>query len=256
MTSYAQAERKGADYYLQVAMRSLNSRYLEIYTYQLPSERIFLEDGIKNEVKKKVNRGRIEIYFFFRHKPHQKVSINEDLVKQYYAQTKKIARSIKVSHENFLKSIAPLPGIIYLEEKKAIDNSIIISAVKETVDLLITFKEKEGSLIKKEILKNLRTIDTHTENIKKNVSKMGESVNVKDIDEEMSLISFYIKKLHKLIYSKKDDVKGKAMDFLSQEILRELNAAASKTKTKNISWWLLDSKSALERIREQSQNIE
>ena len=50
--------------------------------------------------------------------------------------------------------------------------------------------------------------------------------------------------------------KGKAVDFLTQEILRELNTAASKTRTKTISWRLLEAKAYLERIKEQAQNIE
>jgi len=80
--------------------------------------------------------------------------------------------------------------------------------------------------------------------------------STKDIEEEITLILFYINKLQKLVSTKKESFKGKAIDFLTQEILRELNAASSKTKIKRISWWLVETKSFLERIREQAQNIE
>ena len=86
-------------------------------------------------------------------------------------------------------------------------------------------------------------------------SPAAEENNKEDIDEEISLLTFYAKKLEKEISSKQDS-KGKAIDFLTQEILRELNAASSKTKKPVLASLIVESKSYLERIREQAQNIE
>lgn len=255
MTSYARASRRKKDCYLEVTLRSTNSRYLEIFTHQLPSEKIFLEEEIRKEVKKRINRGRIEIYFFFQTRPQQRLCIDKGLLSQYCAQAKKFAQQFNTPRNNFLQNALMLPGVIHLEEKKRIDGSLILPAIREGLYKLVVFKAKEGALIKKEIVKNLIKIEKNMVRIKTNAPKRPKN-SYKDIEEEISLISFYTNKLKKIIFLNKNVSKGKKLDFLTQEILRELNAASSKTKAKRISWWLVETKTFLERIREQAQNIE
>ena len=108
------------------------------------------------------------------------------------------------------------------------------------------------------MLKNLKRLKENMAQVKKHKPppQKTENNNKEDIDEEVSLISFYINKLESQVNSSKADPKGKAMDFLTQEILRELNSASSKTKRKIVSSLIVESKTYLERIREQAQNIE
>jgi len=255
MTSYSWAERRGKNFSLEVTLRSINSKYLEIFT-NLPGEKIFLEELIKKEIKKRFNRGRIDIYFSLHCQPKQRLIIDEGLLSQYYSQIQKIARKFKMSQENSVKNLFLLPGLIQLEAKKYIDNRLILSAFKEGLTKLIAFKEKEGALIKKAMIKHLKSIKDNMRKIRMTKVPLALEESTKDIEEEITLILFYINKLQKLVSTKKESFKGKAIDFLTQEILRELNAASSKTKIKRISWWLVETKSFLERIREQAQNIE
>lgn len=257
MTSYAQAQRKRNGLHLNVTIRSGNSRYLEVMVHQLPPEKIILEEIIKKEIKRRITRGRIEVYFFLKHTPRQRLSIDKSLLTQYNRHIKTLKSDLRIPEANLISNFLFLPGIIHLEEKRDINDKIILSAFKEALSQLIAFKEKEGAVIKAEVKKHLKQIRQNTLRIKnlKKPKKENNGSN-KDIAEEISLISFYANKLSKLLHTKKEEPKGKLIDFLTQEILRELNAAASKTKGKNISWWLVETKNYLERIREQAQNIE
>lgn len=257
MTAYATVAKKRKNFSLDVTIRSGNSKYLEIFTYQLLPERVFLEEAIKKEVRKKISRGRVEIYFSLHAHPKQKLIVNKDLLKQYYRAMRNIGKEFKIEQKYSPSRLLTLPGITHLQEQNVIDNRVIISAVKEGVSTLLKFKEREGEIIASEISKNLNAIKRNHAKIKKIKGVLnGEDEGGKDISEEIALISFYMQKLEKLLLSKNTVPKGKAIDFLTQEILRELNAASSKTKLKKVSWWIIEAKSFLERIREQAQNVE
>lgn len=257
MTSYSQADKKEAGFNLEVAIRSTNAKYLEIIIHQLPPEKIFLEEKIKKEIKKKIKRGRIEVFFFLKLQPKQKLVVNDEMIGQYYKQVKMISKRLKIPNEILPNQLLLMPGVMRIEEDTRIDNNAIVSVFLKAINKLILFKKKEGNVISQEMSKNMKLIKTNIVKIKesKKIKNPGDESN-KDIAEEISLILFYVSKLKKIVSTKKDEFKGKAIDFLTQEILRELNAAASKTKTKNISWQILEAKSFLERIREQAQNIE
>lgn len=257
MTSYAQARRKSQGFSLEVVLRSTNSKYLEIFTHQLPSEKIYLEETIKKDIQKKIHRGRIEVYFFSHGSFPQKVVIDKDILFQYSRYAGQIAKQFKVSKETILRNFLMLPGIIRLEEKESLDDEIILSATREGLKKLVTFREREGERIKREIVKNISIIENSTKKIEgKTLSLEPQQNGFKDVAEETALILFYITKLKKVVFSKTNAPQGKAVDFLSQEILRELNTSSSKIKTKTMSGWLLEAKNALERIKEQAQNIE
>lgn len=156
-----------------------------------------------------------------------------------------------------MSDILNLPQVVSWEQRSKSDEALILSVVREALDQLLRFKEKEGRIIKKEMKDNLLKLRSNVEKIKKQKPKVNEIENGKeDIDEEISLISFYIGKLENKINTKKLTPQGKPADFLIQEILRELNAASSKTKRKNPALLIVEGKNYLERIREQAQNIE
>ncbi|MCM8773355.1 MAG: DUF1732 domain-containing protein, partial [Candidatus Omnitrophica bacterium] len=169
---------------------------------------------------------------------------------------RKIEKMLHISHTSIVNNLLLLPGIIRIEEEDR-DDTVILSVFKEALDKLVASKKKQGEAIKKEIIKNLKKIFSNIERIKKVKFPHSEEENGnKDIAEEIALISFYINKLEKTIFSNSQGVKGKEIDFLTQEILRELNSASSKIKMTKVAWWLVRAKSYLERIREQAQNIE
>lgn len=257
MTAYATVCKRKDAHTVQVTLRSLNFKYLDIPVRNLPVESILLEEEIKREIKKRVFRGKVEVFVSFSEPKAKKVCIDKGVVAKYISQMKALARKHKVRSDINISDIVGLPQVVFWEQKSGPDRSLIGPAVKEAIAKLLEFKKKEGRVIKKEMLSNLNKLRSNMIRIKASKPQIASSENGKeDIDEEISLSTFYIAKLEKKINSKAQGPKGKAIDFLTQEILRELNAASSKTKKRIPALLIVESKNYLERIREQAQNVE
>jgi len=257
MTAYAHVYKKEKTQTLQVIMRAVNFKYLDIAIHNLPLEKILLEEKIKREIKKKLYRGKIEVYIFQKKPWENRIRIDEKNMASYLGQIRRLAKKYKLGADLSIRDLLGLPQVVYAEEKSQSDEGLILPAVKEGVVKLLEFRKKQGRIIRHEILKNLEQLKDNVRNIKKNKPPAGNGTNNKeDIDEEISLMSFYLNKLGTKVRSDNTAPKGKAIDFLTQEILRELNAASSKTKAKNVALLIVEAKSYLERIREQAQNVE
>ena len=179
------------------------------------------------------------------------------MVSRYLAQIKNLSKKYNLKQDIKMCDILNLPQTIVWEPRVKNDEAVVLPVVKRALEGLVDFKKKEGKIIKKEILNNLKKLATNLSKIKKQKPQIQNMENGKeDIDEELSLASFYVSKLCEKINIKKPVPKGKPIDFLTQEILRELNAAASKTKKKRPALLIIEAKNYLERIREQAQNIE
>jgi len=256
MTAYARTDKRRGSAFCEVVLRSLNSKYLEITIHGLPLERVYLEEAIKKAIREKIQRGRIEVYLFYRAPLKQHISVNENLLREYHAKLRRASRGLKIHNTLNINELIALPGVIELRERKCLDDNLVLQAIKEGISRLLSFKNKEGAAIKREIVKNFTRLYRNLTEIKKRRPRPKDENNKEDIEEEISLIAFYLSKLKEAIYAKKKTSKGKQMDFLSQEVLRELNTASAKTKNTKLSYLIVESKSYLERIREQIQNVE
>jgi len=257
MTAYASAQRSRGVQAVQVILRSLNFKYLDVCIHNLPVEDILLEEKVKREIKKKVHRGKIEVFIFLAKPQAKKIYVDEGVVSGYIAQIKALGKRHSLKANINISDILRLSQAISWGCRGKSDGSLILSVAKEALNRFLRFKEREGKAIKKEIKDNLSKLKSNVEKVKKQKPRVSKIENGKeDIDEELSLMSFYISKLERKINSKKWIPQGKLIDFLTQEILRELNAASSKTKKKNPALLIVEGKNYLERIREQAQNIE
>ncbi|MCK4912302.1 MAG: DUF1732 domain-containing protein [Candidatus Omnitrophica bacterium] len=257
MTAYASKQRSGGDQADQVILRSSNFKYLDICIHNLPAEDMLLEERIKKEIKKRVHRGKVEVFIFSAKPQAKKVYVDQKVVSHYITQIKSLSKDHKIKGEVNISDILTLPQSLFVSHGGRRDSGWIPVAINEALNKFLKFKEKEGKAIKKEIKDNLDKLKSNVEKIKKQKPKISKSENGKeDIDEELSLTLFYISKIDSKINSKKWAPQGRALDFLTQEILRELNAASSKTKKKNLALLIIEGKNYLERIKEQAQNIE
>ena len=256
MTGYAQVNRREGSRSVQVLLRANNYKYLDITVRHLPREDIVLEEEIKRVVKAKVSRGKVEVHVFLRRPSEGRVYINERLFAEYYKKLTSVSRKYHLKGELRPSDIVCLPQVVCWEETSRSCDSLILPAVKEGVRKLVDFREKEGKAIKRHIGKSLRRLKANVARISRQKPAAGKENNRDDIDEEISLISFYLNKIEKVVYSPRSEPCGKTLDFLVQEVLRELNASSSKTKKKSLGALIVESKNYLERIREQAQNVE
>lgn len=257
MTGYAAVTKSDATHAAQVILRSTNFKYLDISVRNLLAEDIVLEEAIKREIKRRISRGKIEVFVLCEEHRAKKIIIDEKVVARYIQQAKALARKYRLRADISISDVLSLPQAISWEQKRQGNYGFIIGVLRQAVDNLIMFKEKEGKAIQKEMLSNLGKLKNNMVQIRKHKPAIAEMDNGKeDIDEELSLAAFYVKKLESVINSQRLRAKGKSIDFLTQEILRELNAASSKTKQKAAALLVVEAKNYLERIREQTQNIE
>ncbi len=257
MTAYASARCQKGEQSAQVTIRSLNFKYLDVVVQNLPGEDIPFEEKIKKETKCFVSRGRVEIFIFLNRDQVPTIQINEKAVKKYIGELKKIAKKYNLKGDIKINEIFNLPQVIFWDKRNKNSQILIQAALKKALNGLLDFKKKEGKAIQKEVETNLKKLKKNLEEVRRLKPQANREENDKeDIDEEVSLATFYISKIEGKIKSSKDQLKGKAIDFLTQEISRELNAASSKTKKRKTSFLIVESKNYLERIREQAQNIE
>lgn len=257
MTAYAYVREAQNGEVVEVSFKSLNSKYLDINIYRLPPEKVILERKLKELVESKIARGRVEISLFIKSSPKEKAVINKGLLYNYYAQINRVAHTLGLKPNIEVHDLLLLPGLITIESTARINERLILAAVKKTLVKVIQFREKEGRALKRKTLGSLKKIAALLNKIQRHKPKVKkEELGKEDIDEEVSLTQFYIKKLEKVIKRKNSFPRGKTIDFLAQEILRELNTSASKTKYKRLVSFIVEAKNYAERIREQAQNIE
>ncbi len=257
MTAYSAAEMSKRGEKVKIILRSLNYKYLDISIYNIPQQTLVLEEKIREEVKKRVNRGKVEVYFYQSRKGKNQFSIDKKQFSNYVKQINYLSKEFNLEKKASPLEILNLPGVVSGGEPNNISKTKVVFVLKKALNSLISFKKEKGAAIKEEITKNLCFLDRNIAKIKKAKKRPSHAADGKeDIEEELSLIKFYSKKLKEKINSNKEMQKGKAVDFLSQEILRELNAASSKTKQKKMASAIVEAKNYLGRIREQAQNIE
>ena len=284
MTGYAFIEKSTDQFSFSIELKSLNNRYVETYIY-LPKVMKTHENEIQKKLKNSFSRGKLElsidIYDWIDSKP---IAINSDSIIKYYNQISKIQKTLKIENPIGLDAILSLGGItnrertqISKDSKLKIDNAII-----EVIKKASEMRMKEGNAIKKDILRSIREIVQNTTTIKKlskNVVKTKketlksriESISGAklddhrlftelailadklDINEEIFRLNDHIKKFKAVVEEKKQI--GRKLDFLAQELFREINTIAAKSNNSEISHLVVDVKNHIDKIREHCRNI-
>ena len=271
-----------------VEIKSVNSRYLE-FINKIPRSLNYFEDSIRKAINEKVKRGRVETFIQFdAYSQDTACSMDEKMVVYYKNHFEDIEKKTGIKNDMAMSAYINLPNI--LTKNDNIDDNLqekIISTLKGAVDNLNIMRENEGSKIAKDLknrannLKELTTkLESYTQDIEKTVfeklqkkitellSKVGlEADNYKIIEQA----AFYADKMNVTeeivrLYShiaqvdeflSQDSVEiGKKIDFLLQEMNREINTVGSKSQKSEIISLVVDIKSEIEKIREQIQNIE
>ncbi len=284
MTGYSYIEKSTEQFSYSVELKSLNSRYLEI-VINLPRILRNEENLLNGYLKNSFSRGKleltVEIFSWTAKKP---VSLNSDLIKNYYNELKKIHRDLKIAEPIKFESILGLDGVTQKEHTVISEKSFkdILKTVNDAVKKTIEMRKKEGRAIKQDIIKSIGEIVKEVAKIKK-LSK--NSVNEKmiklkkridelsenriddnrlyseiailadklDINEEIIRLNDHLKKFRSVVNSREQI--GKKLDFVAQEIFREINTISSKSNNSEIAHIVVDVKNYIDKIREHSRNI-
>lgn len=290
MTGFGRGEYTDGKRSIIAEIKSVNHRYSDI-TIKMPRRYAFAEDKIKNAVKDKIRRGKVDVSIIVENITENDVNIklNAMLAKQYYDNLTELRGEFDLSGDISLQFLASLPDVMKaipdVEDEEEITKAIL-EAVSEAAVNLEKMRAVEGEKLAedliskgehvKEILDKIaerapQVVTDYTAKLKDRIQDLvGSSVQVPEdrilveaavfadkcaIDEEITRLNSHLDQL-KSIIEKSSQPDGKKLDFLVQEMNREANTIGSKANDITITNYMLEIKSEIEKIREQVQNIE
>lgn len=289
MTGFGRGETRAGNKTFSIEVKSVNHRYLDM-NIRMPKQFLHFEETMRKLIKERVRRGKVDVFVNYEtlEGARGEVTVDLELAKGYHESLKAIAEHLSIPHEANTLSIGRLPEVLSLktgEEEDTVIEEGLYGGLTQALDHLTLMRENEGEKTKKdlilrleEVLQSLKIIEnlapTQVEQYReKLMERIGELVqNQIDIDEERiqgEVVFFADKsnineevvrlKSHGEEFRKSLDLRepiGRKLDFVIQEMNREINTIASKSQSMEISREVVQVKSALEKMREQVQNIE
>lgn len=289
MTGFGIALAKNNDLSCEAEIKSLNSKIFD-FKLNINENLQFLEPKIKSIVQEKLKRGRINLTIKINtFAQFYNITINDDLFNKYISAIKCIKKDFVLNDNNIIDFLK-YPDIIIKDTNfnniKTIE-SILISAISEAVDKCIKMRCNEGKNTASVLKKEINNISKYVKIIKSNknriIKKIQDNFNQKianllnttiteeiekriileiafyieksDISEEIARLESHLKQFNQTVCEKEDIEKGKKLNFLMQEFLRETNTIASKSNDIDISTNTIEIKNSIEKIKEQLFNI-
>ena len=289
MTGFGRAECQDGDYSYKAEIRSVNNRFIEINT-RLPKAFLDLELPLKKLVKSHCARGSINVTITLANANGNpgdwEIKPNLPLASQYVEALKEIQTSLGLEGKVNIDSIIGLRDIIKVEPV-TIDpakESLLLNIAESALASLQKMREEEGKYLQNDLSERIDTIEKHAEQIKtrqpeiiqeykarlkEKIKLLNDGIEIDesrlaqetailadrcDITEEITRFVSHLKQFRKLFES--TEPMGRKLEFITQEINREVNTMGSKSSDTKVANLVIEIKSALEKIREQLQNIE
>lgn len=288
MTGYGRSEVEQNGRKVTLEISSVNHRYCDL-NIRMPRSFTQLEDKIREIIKKRVSRGKIDvsIYIISQTDDDLEVIINEPVCHKSIQGLRYIAEKFKLKDDLALSHILSI-GDAFSIHKKAGDldaiMDIIETALNEALDSLIEMRIKEGNMLREDILNKLSllneivleiekrsclVVDEYKKKLEARLKLLLPDVSIDPsriaqevviyadkcaIDEELTRLKSHISQI--ITISESKEPSGRKLDFLMQEMNREANTIGSKANDSMITNYVVELKTEIEKIREQVQNIE
>lgn len=287
MTGFGKSIFESDDKKITIEIKSLNSKQSDI-NIRIPQHYKEKELILRNEVNQFLNRGKIDVSVWIEGNDKEKIAhFNEDTIKDYYTQLLKVSKALgrNLNDEQVMQIIMRLPDVIKTEIREIDEEEwkAILKATREALSELNNFRIQEGKVLEKDFIKRIGRIETFLEQIKpfesERIDKIRERINqnlIENIDKaeidenrfEQEII-LYLEKFditeekvrlrnhcsYFLETMNKEELAGKKLGFISQEIGREINTIGSKANHVEIQKIVVQMKDELEKIKEQLLNI-
>jgi len=287
MTGFGAASGESKGLAIQVELRSVNHRYLQL-KIRIPSEFGALEQKVDALIRKKLERGSVSATISVTHPGGSKATVDVDAARNYERMLTKLSKELKLDSGPDLKSLLLLPGVVSVDasaghgQKEA---KLLLVAVEEALGGLCEMREREGDSLEKDLRFHLAALRKLVVKIDKRMPQVVKAVQADlhrrvegllegravlqdsdlarevaliadrgDVSEELARLDSHIEQIETRVT--KGGAVGKQLDFLVQELLRELNTIGSKCSDTKVAHWVIEGKTAVERMREQVQNVE
>ena len=288
MTGYGRAveTRNGREFTVEI--RSVNNRYLDC-TVKLPRALSFAEDAVKQAVKQSVSRGKVDVFVTMRAEGglEAKVSLNTAMVEGYLAAMNRMAEEYGIRNDISVSVIARMSDVFTIEKPEVDEEALkadLLAVVAGALEGYDRMRRTEGAALDADLRSRGETIEalvgqveagngqtvidyrTRLENKLREVLAntaidegriLTEAAIFADkvaVDEETVRLRSHLKQMNSMLTA--GGAVGRKLDFLLQEMNREANTIGSKCSDVNLARIVVDIKAELEKIREQTQNIE
>jgi uncharacterized protein (TIGR00255 family) len=292
MTGFGEANRHADGVHYAVELRSLNNKYFKA-TIRLPERLQILEAELEAALRHRITRGSVTLVASFADtSASAALDINHQALDRYVEQLRASAAIGAGQVPLDLAALLALPGVL---QQPANDESllhrarkVLLGLVDEACTHLISMRNREGSLLMEELLGHRGVIADRLGRIKEQaprviaeyesrlrlrmqemlreaqltvepvelIREIAVYAEKTDIAEEVSRLSGHIDQFSDLLHGAENAPVGRTLDFLAQEMLREANTIASKSPDSLISRMIVEVKGAIDRIKEQVQNVE
>jgi len=285
MTGYGYAELQNEQVQITLEIKSYNNRYREI-NVNMPYFLNPLEIRMRDYISDKIQRGKIEMSLrVFELEENSKIIIDKNIAQEYAGQLETLIDHLGLEDKVRLNHLLRMEGIIKTEKNRDVEAywERIIPLLDEAFQEYEERRIQEGKKTRDDILANIEELDTTLNEIKEHAPEIEEKTKdtlrnkfkevigdftdenrilseiavylVKyDVNEELTRISSHLEQFRSTITE--GGAVGKRLDFLCQELHREINTIGSKSALTTISQRVVHMKDALEKIREQLKNVE
>lgn len=288
MTGYGREKTMNGDYEVSVEIKSVNNRYFDA-NIRVPKVFNFLEEKIRKYLSERINRGKVDVFVFMKNtvEDESDISYNEDLAKKYYDVFKEIAENFDIPFDLTATKLGKMNDIFTISQKEYSEDEIfevLKPVLDKATDDFIDMRKKEGKRLEADVLSRIEKLKEIVAEIEKLLpqsvkeyeerlrSKLDEYLKGVEYDEQRVLTEVAIFSDKVATFEETTRLKshfeefvslvtkqipvGKKLDFIIQEMNREVNTTCSKCQSIEISKLGIEAKSEIEAIREQIQNIE
>ncbi len=289
MTGYGRGEASQSGFKITIEAASVNRKQSEL-AINLARGLENLEPRIRDEVNKRVSRGRLNVRVSWHagENGSSAARVNLPLARNYAKELGRLARDLKLAGEVTLDTLLRIPGVIESGDDGSHAEEFwpaVEKALRAAMDSLVKMREREGAHLASDLKSRVGTlresvdrvakgapemVERYREQLRERVRKAGLETPApdderllkeivyfadrSDISEELTRLQSHFKQFDSLVKSK--EPVGRTLDFLAQELNREVNTIGSKCTDGAISREVVNMKAELEKFREQVQNVE
>lgn len=289
MTGFGAGDCENDDYRVHAEVKAVNQRYLDI-DIRMPRTLNVFEDAMKKLIKTRAARGKLDVYITFTDKreKQKKIRVDKNLAIAYHQALNDMSDLLHLARPDDVCEVAAYPDVLTLEEDTSVPDGsreVLLEALQQAMGQLIAMREAEGANILDDFEQRIQLLEgcveqvaamapQIVENYRTRLQKtMEELLSKQDIDEtrmiqeaalyadkvnyteEVVRLRSHFRQFHEIVQTADAPV-GRKLDFLVQEMNREINTVASKANCTEAAQAAVDIKSEIEKIREQIQNIE
>ena len=288
MTGFGRAEAEQDSKKITIEVKTVNHRFLDI-NIRMPRTLGFAEESIRKTIKSALYRGRVDVFVNYSYSGSEGKTAQADmgLITSFVGAARQAAKECDIEDDLALSHIIRIPEAIVVQEDaqdEELLGALLLSALDDALDMLTDMRQREGDHLKSNIDECLSSLEgslaviekrkgyvaaEYRDKLKQRLEELLEGSSIDetrfnaeiayiadkaDITEEIVRLGTHIKQFRQI--SKNGRETGRKLDFVVQEMNRELNTIGSKSSDMDITNAVIEGKSTVEKIREQVQNIE